>query len=284
MKYLYDLFFKREEEQQFLLNTIGVLCLLIGFCALLLKYAHALWPCIAIAFSGFFLTWKGKKAGFACSLLLLLCAFPFLRTRQELFWTALFTLSVAVSWFLLFLGQREALFLNQYKNETTEGLREEVALLQTALQRNAEVFSQELKEKENAIALLQNELHRAKEKVEQEEDKTIYPQLDACYNQLKEQFEEKSEALHQTRKQLFAMESQYLALEKEREEDDYSPSHEDLATVNPLKEFEEECRQLESQVLLLQEFISSLLISKKKPSLRKQKKKDEEDLFSRIKQ
>lgn len=97
------------------------------------------------------------------------------------------------------------------------------------------------------------------------------------YANLREQFEEKSQALDLARKELFKMENELLAMQKLQEEKANEISDEDLRLMQDLKDTEEECRDLEAQVNFLQDLITSLLSSKKRAS-RAKKSSDDESL------
>jgi len=96
------------------------------------------------------------------------------------------------------------------------------------------------------------------------------------YMQLREQFEEKSEILHQTRKELFEVEGKLIALQKENQQNmfDFNPG--ELFLIQQLKEAEEQCQGLESEVETLQNLVSSLLAKKKTSQPKKRKVKEEE--------
>ena len=79
---------------------------------------------------------------------------------------------------------------------------------------------------------------------------------------LREQFEEKSDALDQTRKDLFKVENDFLGLQKAWEEKNLEPSEEAIALAEDLKTMEDQCIEMENQVIFLQDFISTLLVPK----------------------
>ena len=98
---------------------------------------------------------------------------------------------------------------------------------------------------------------------------------------LREQFEEKSQILDQTRKELFKVENDYLALQKAFEEKTLEPSEEILAVLNDLQVLEKECAQKEEVIASLQDFVSSLL-SPKKRSPRSSKKSKEQGMLPEL--
>lgn len=98
---------------------------------------------------------------------------------------------------------------------------------------------------------------------------------------LREQFEEKSQILDQTRKDLFKVENDYLALQKAFEENTLEPSEEILAVLHDLKALEKECTQKEEIIASLQDFVS-MLLSPKKRSSRPSKKSKEQGLLPEL--
>lgn len=101
-----------------------------------------------------------------------------------------------------------------------------------------------------------------------EEEAVVDPQLERDFKQLKKQFDEKTEVLNQTRKDLFQLEGRLLAFQKEREDKETEINPAEVVLSNHLKEVEEECKGLEVEVAHLQEFISKLL-AKKTPGRKK---------------
>ena len=97
--------------------------------------------------------------------------------------------------------------------------------------------------------------------------------------QLRAQFEEKSEALSQTRKEFFHTQQALFSLQKETIESTFD---EDQVFFNHIRQLEAECAYLESQVLSLEE-ITSQLLSKKKASKSKPPKEITLDLLDVLK-
>ena len=110
-----------------------------------------------------------------------------------------------------------------------------------------------------------------------QEELSKNPQIERVYKQLKQQFEEKSEVLHQTRRELFQVEGKLVALQKECEQSAIDLNPNELVLIDHLKEVEEECKDLETQVECLQELVSEL-ISKKKTTRTKKAKSKEDSL------
>jgi hypothetical protein len=96
------------------------------------------------------------------------------------------------------------------------------------------------------------------------QEKMQLVQAQQQYALLREQFDEKSEALDKARKELFRVENELLSLQKACEEKAYEIAEEDLFLFKDLQMLEEESRDLEAQVASLQNFISSLLSPKKR--------------------
>jgi len=125
---------------------------------------------------------------------------------------------------------------------------------------------QQSEEARSIIANLEEEAQSDKQLVE----------LRANLTQLRKQFDEKSEVLHQTRKQLFIVEGQLLTLQKEQSEQECA---EEDALLHHVQQCEEECTALEQEVLHLQYLVSALLAQKPKAG-RVRKKESEEEFFS----
>ncbi|HEY2811512.1 MAG TPA: hypothetical protein VGJ00_09025 [Rhabdochlamydiaceae bacterium] len=310
-----SLFHRQKEEQFLLLNALGPLCLNLGLSCALFKYAHALWPLVAASFLGVFLIGKWKKIGFICALALLAVALATVFHAKDAFWTSLLSVSIALSWLLMLLGDEEIFLCIREYTRALRVLQEKTVFLSAQHEERERVFFQEHKEVASSIESLKKALHSAhaysaeqharieREEMEKEgwrlkadelssqlvtnesaeedlEETRSLDVLRAQYAQLKEQFEEKSEILHQTRKELFAMESQFLSLQKEIEENARSPIPEDAFYTSISKQLEEEEQHWEIHTLALEELVSQLLLVKK-PLRRKRKSSAEaqEDLF-----
>jgi hypothetical protein len=320
------------------LSMLGPVCFLLGLMSTLLKCAPHFWPIIVVSTLGFFLTALWKKSGLILSFFVLVCALGTSIRGHELFWPVFFSISVAISWLLLFLGHKEARFLIQAREKTLAALKEmntealaQVARLEAGSSRLQsemassmedfkdqlhtvqshlasaqskcehlekqndnwqqkheqlllEISSYQRKEKafQHALEDAQNQLLKCKyaeteEKLETIEEKS-FQALQAQHALLKEQFEEKSEVLHQMRKALFEMESQYLTLHRENEEKACSFSQEDAVLADHIQIMHE----LENEVHSLEELVSVLLSLVKKtssPRKSKNKKEAQEDLF-----
>ncbi len=153
-------------------------------------------------------------------------------------------------------------------------------LFQLAVLNDAYALGQ--KEKESRIAQLSEELKglshtlkEAKNKYEREEEKTSQQKdVETLYKMLKGQFKEKSDVLHQTRKELFQLEGKFLGLQKEHEHKALEADGVESSLVNHIKVLEEECNAFEEEIFALHEVITNL-ISKKRVSRPRKKKTSE---------
>jgi hypothetical protein len=112
-----------------------------------------------------------------------------------------------------------------------------------------------------------------------DEEEVSLEQVQQQYALLREQFEEKSVALDQARKELFRVENEFLSSQKTWEERELAPSDEVQAFCRDLQALESESRELEAHIATLQEFISSLLEPKKRPRAKKGKALEGEQEF-----
>ncbi len=187
--------------------------------------------------------------------------------------------------------QRQALETSEKEREK---LREKWEILSQDIQMHLEkeVTSQHaLENAQNQLVEMKNQLdelnaQRVETKVnlESEEISSDDPlQVEQVQYQLallREQFEEKSDTLDQTRKDLFRVENDFLGLQKAWEEKNLEPSEEAVALVRDLKSLEDQCSEMENQVIFLQDFISTLLVPKKRPRAKKSKQSsDQQELL-----
>jgi hypothetical protein len=281
--------------------NLGPICLLLGLLAALLKYAEPLWPLIAVICAGFFLVWKGKKNGYLFSLLLLGAAVFAVRREAGMLFPALLSSAAALSWLLMLLGDRELQGLIQKQREESAALQndkeEAIAQMQAQMKEN-EDWARKHEQLALEMASCQHALEEAQAQLliykqtptpaiipqQEEEDKSLH-WLQIQHAQLKEQFDEKSEVLHQTRKELFSLESQYLHLQREQQERACSFSEEDAAALRCIQQLQQECQNLRDEILALQDLVSLLLQPKKASLSRKRKnaKAAQEDLFLMMK-
>ena len=141
-------------------------------------------------------------------------------------------------------------------------------------QRKEIAFQRALEDAQNQLLKLKNQqLAVSTNTIPQEEinpqEKIQLEQVQRQLVLLREQFDEKSEALDKARKELFQVENELLALQKTQEEVNFE-TPEDLQLLNDLKNLEDERSDLEVQICSLQELISVLLTPKKRtPRTRK---------------
>lgn len=146
---------------------------------------------------------------------------------------------------------------------------------------NESILQQALSSAELQVSELRMQLHeQAKKhdavlfKAQVEDSSTEEPQLKQLQCQLallREQFDEKSEALDQARRELFATENALLTLQKTCEEESYAMSDEAMSYSRDLQSHEQIYGEMEEQVIALQEIISSLLATKTKTRIVRKK-------------
>lgn len=102
-------------------------------------------------------------------------------------------------------------------------------------------------------------------------------QTESSFRELKKQFDEKSQALEQTRARLFRAESELLVFQKEREEQARLPSSAEVNLIQQLQQTEEEKKKLETELVSLQQIVSELSLSKNPKAPRKKAASHEEN-------
>ena len=169
--------------------------------------------------------------------------------------------------------QSELLIADKEK-ERNEALTQDIF----AFQRKEIAFQHALEDAQTQLIKMKNQLAALQEPPKEivsniiptddvePEEKIRLEQAQHQYANLREQFEEKSEKLDQTRKELFQMENEFLAWQKSSEEKANEISEDDFYLIRDLKTQEKECHELEVQVALLQDFITQLLSPKKRAS------------------
>jgi hypothetical protein len=206
----------------------GPILLLVAFAILIFKYAHSFWPFLLTAFAGYAANFLWKKRGFYFSLLGLATVSIFsIQWEVDLLWSSLLATSIALSWLLIFLGRQESEAFVLSREEKIKVLEE-----------NARVLEEQFCD--------------------------AFEQVQRQYSLLKEQFDEKSVALDETCRELFRIEHELLVQQKACEEKALEVPEEDLVLLKDLQIVEEEYRDLEIQVVHLQDFISALLSPKKR--------------------
>ena len=294
--------------------------LLLGaFAIFLFKTAPIYWPLTLTAFLGYATIRLWKKSGLLLSLTALCCiSILSFRSHHEHLWISLLSASIALAWFLIYLGGLDREAFTERKEETIRSLVQErqnlekqvreikaslsaekhksntqsseslIALTKAAqLAEAAEKEKQALLEKCNILSknvsaylsnesILQQALNNAQAQIaelhsklseltkvqEVIEESPSDKQLQYQFALLREQFEDKSEALDKARKDLFAAENELLVLQKISEEKNCEAPDEAIAYFRDLKSLELTCLEMENQVLSLQDFITTLLTPK----------------------
>lgn len=164
--------------------------------------------------------------------------------------------------------QKELLLAESKLNELTS----HNSLLQEELSKEKQISHTQYLSETNS---LKKEVQALLEKIEeknlllQSNDKGLVEARKAehSYLELRKQFEEKSQLLHQTRGELFIMETQVLALRKEQEEALLESS--DQSLIATLVQLQKENEQLDEEVQELRKVITGLLIQEKPKASRK---------------
>jgi len=94
-------------------------------------------------------------------------------------------------------------------------------------------------------------------------------QTESSYRELKKKFDEKSQALEQARIRLFRLESEVLALQKERDEQARMVNPAEATLIQQLQQTEEEKKKLETELVSLQQIVSELSLIKNTKTSRK---------------
>ncbi len=287
----------------------GSFLLLSAFFILNTKCAPVFAPLILIAIAGYAANLIWKKRGFFISLGLLIAASIYsIRSGIDPFWSSVFSASIAVSWLLIFLGKQEAdEAIRELQASLSEEIRENIAererlnrlYAQTKhsleisekergkIKERCETLSQDVCAYQRKEAAFQHAIEDAQAQLLKSQQTNIIPQeepdpeekeLQHQYSLLREQFEEKSQALDIARKEAFRLENELMALQKTQEEKGVEIGEEELSLMRDLQKLEEERFDLESQVASLQEFISTLLAPKKKTTRSRKTAENQEGL------
>jgi len=144
--------------------------------------------------------------------------------------------------------------------KTLREAHEQIALLEqnkSGYERKIAGLQSALEDSQKELLQVKFSSATAQEPLENEQN------FETLYKVLREQFDEKSEVLNQTRKQLFTVECQLLSLQKEWEDLSCDLKEEDRAVADDLRRADEDCRDLETEVQMLQEIISEIGKQKK---------------------
>ncbi len=128
------------------LNRAGPSLLLGAFAILLFKTVPGYWPLILTAFLGYGAIRIFAKGGFYLSLATLLSVGFFLvRSSADGLWAAIFSLSIALSWFLIYWEGREADSLTRGAQQKFIALKAKGAELEKELRRQKNFHAEQVK-------------------------------------------------------------------------------------------------------------------------------------------
>lgn len=336
-------------------SRLGPVLLMGSFAIVLLKCASLYWPLALTALMGYATTLYWKKRGFYLSLIILAAVSVLLmQTGVRPIWSSLLSISIALSWLLIFLGDQEMESQHLGQEKKIQSLKENCSALEKQLREakvaisseskdliaekerlalqlndvtakcNQSYYSLQLADKErekladqcealsqdifvhqrkeiafqHALDDAQTQLIKLKNQLAVEQPKVLkdtssslvsMEEIDPLekdrleliqhqYANLREQFDEKSDALDQARKELFKVENELLALRKVSEENAHESFEENFGLIKDLKLMDEECRELEAQIVSLQEFITALLSPKKRTAKKSSNKLEDQGL------
>ncbi len=218
----------------------SVYFLFVSVSCLLLYVAPFLWPLVILAQAGTLLTLYHKRWGFylgSCALLLYgIFEYERLCLQSFMFY---FLASLGVSWLIEYLKQKDQEdrihrilelegLLEREKLESNRWMKESATLDQRIQRLETEKDAWELKqlklsqeirklqEKSSPIEASTQVVVNRSENLSLEAEHTL---LKHSHQQLKIQFEEKSQVLRQTRRDYFSLETQFLAMIKARQEE-----------------------------------------------------------------
>lgn len=159
----------------------------------------------------------------------------------------------------------ELTMIKKYEWEALEEEKEALFQEKVSIQQDLDVLTAENSRQSDQLAALQEESNTLrKELTKQEAHPPPHP-----YDELRKQFDEKSDVLNATRKELFAMEGKYLAIQKDMEDKLLEPHHELQELLTQFNALEAYCTGLEDDLARHQELLTELSV--KKPVKRKRK-------------
>jgi chromosome segregation ATPase len=181
------------------------------------------------------------------------------------------------------IAEQEKENIAQALNAKCESLAQEIlahSQKEIDLKQALDCVQSELFTVKNTLSALQAQ--KIEESAPLEDTDSEDKELKYKYATLREQFDEKSATLDDTRKELFKVENELLALQKAWTEKSFEPSDEENALIRELNTLDEERHSLEDTVAHLQEFITSLLIPKKRVSAKPRKAEALPDMIQGI--
>lgn len=216
-------------------------------------------------------------------------------------WTLGLTFSICIAAFITYLTQKELLTrAEKLKNETNQAkktagnyrstldeaqalYREKVEKLEEAISDQDSIFldiqskeyeaEREAKQQKNRALAFETSLQDALDELrearqmhylEREMGKILPKNLPSQHKQLRDQFEEKSMILDQTRRRLFTLEGQLLALKKEQMIQELSEDSHEETLLKALERVVQENEDLENEIIQLEKLLSQSPPSKKK--------------------
>lgn len=138
---------------------------------------------------------------------------------------------------------------------------------------------EEFKEEKKQIDYQLEEIKADKALAEETKEQAIY--WETLYKQLRSQFDEKTQVLNETRKELFSLENNLLTSQKKEQERSLEEDADQRRLIEHLEILTSECQDLEEQVFFLQDIISSL--QEKKTNLKVKKSKADKELVEKLK-
>lgn len=174
--------------------------------------------------------------------------------------------------------------IKKYEWEILEEEKEILFQEKVSIQQDRDVLIAESSRQSDQIAALQEEENTLREELTKQHARAApsHP-----YEELRKQFDEKSDVLNTTRKELFAMEGKYLAIQKEMEDKFLEPHQELQGLLKQFNELQAHCTSLEDDLKKHQELLTELSVkkpvSRKRKAIPKKVKVDEAvvvDLFS----
>ncbi len=236
--------------------------LLLGPCALLVAAAFAFFEPIANPFIfvfvalGFILSYQWGMKGFvigASAFLFFVCQIHFFQ-----FWQIFYAATVCVSLLITALATEEAKSMIVPIHFEVRALEKMLDEERKASLKKEEMLLQEIASQKREISQLPqlpvDGQDLARQSFLPEAEHEIYHQ----YKQLRIQFEEKSEVLNQTRKQLFQTENELLALQREKAEKELEDAFEYLSWQKTVLELQSEKDAMEMKLACLEDIVTQL--------------------------
>ena len=117
-----------------------------------------------------------------------------------------------------------------------------------------------------------------------EDESSSLTHYEILYKQIKEQFEEKSETLSETRKHLFSVENELLVLQRKQQENLLDEDTDMSSLIETIGQLVYECQDLRQQVTVLEEIVSIVQQKKKSPRIKREANTSVDKLLTSAKQ